>query len=143
MREWLIKDFGWKMFSVFLALAIWLTVHKILDESVSSPVVVPALPPNTVAMTFTNLPVLVVSAAADVRAFQVKPSAVTVTVSGQSEIIAVLRASQIHALVDLTDIGAAHGLPRRVDISMPAGVALVNIEPAEVSVVIPAQSKKQ
>lgn len=143
MREWLIKDFGWKMFSVFLALAIWLTVHKILDESVSSPAVVPALPPNTVAMTFTNLPVLVVSAAADVREFQVKPSAVTITVRGQPEIVAALRASQIHALVDLTDIGAARGLPRRVDISMPAGVALVSIEPAEVSVVIPAQSKKQ
>jgi hypothetical protein len=143
MRDWFTKDLGWKLFSAFLALAIWLTVHKILDESVSSPAVVPALQPNTVAMTFTNLPVLVVSAAADVRQFQVKPHAVTVTVRGQPEIVATLRAGQIHALVDLTDIEAARDLPRRVDISMPAGVALVSIEPAEVSVVIPTQSKKQ
>ena len=142
MRDWLIKDFGWKMFSVFLALAIWLTVHKILDESVSSTGGVPSLQPNTVAMTFTNLPVLVVSAAADVRQFQVKPHDVTVTVKGQPEIVAALRAGQIHALVDLTDIEAARDLPRRVDISMPAGVALVNVEPEEVTVVIPAQPKK-
>jgi hypothetical protein len=143
MRDWLIKDFGWKLFSVCLALAIWLTVHKILDESVSSPVVVPTLPPSPVATTFTNLPVLIVSAAADVREFNVKPNAVTVTVSGQPQIMAALQAGQIHALVDLTDIAAARDLRRRVDISMPAGATLVNVEPAEVNVVIPAQLKKQ
>ena len=142
MRDWLIKDFGWKMFSVFLALAIWLTVHKILDESVTSPTLVPALQPNTVAMTFTNLPVLVVSAAADVREFRVRPNAVTVTVRAQSAIAAALRADELHALVDLTDLEAARDLRRRVDISMPASVALVSIEPAEVSVVIPTQLKK-
>ena len=143
MRDWLIKDFGWKLFSAILALAIWLTVHKILDESVSLPVVMPNLPHNTVAVTFTNLPVLVVSAAADVREFQVKPDAVTVTVSGQPEIISALRSGQIHALVDLTDIETARDLHRPVDISMPTGVTLVTAEPAAVSVVIPAQRKKQ
>jgi hypothetical protein len=96
-----------------------------------------------VATTFTNLPVLIVSAAADVRAFHVTPNAVTVTVSGQSEIMASLRAGQIHALVDLTDIEAARDLRRRVDVTTPTGVTLLNVEPAEVSVVIPAQRKKQ
>ena len=142
MRDWFIKDFGWKLFSAFLALAIWLTVHKILNESAPSPVV-PPLPPGPVAMTFSNLPVLIVSAAADVREFQVKPNAVTVTVSGQPQIMAALQAGQIHALVDLTGIAAARDLRRRVEISMPAGATLVNVEPAEVSVVIPAQLKKQ
>jgi YbbR domain-containing protein len=142
MRDWLIKDFGWKLFSVFLALAIWLTVHKILDESVSPPGVMPTLPPNTVAVTFTNLPVRGVSAAADVREFHVTPNTVTVTISGRPEIVAALRAGQIHALVDLTDIEAARNLQRRVDITTPAGVTLVNVDPAEVSVVIPAQRKK-
>ena len=142
MRDWFIKDFGWKLFSVFLAVAIWLTVHKILDESVPPPVVVPPSPPSPVATTFTNLPVLIVSAAADVREFHVTPSAVTVTVSGQPEILAVLQADQVHALVDLTDIEAARNLQRRVDISTPAGVTLVNVDPAEVNVVIPPQRKK-
>ena len=142
MRERFINDLGWKLFSVFLALAIWLTVHKILEESAPPPVIVPPPTPAPVATTFTNLPVLIVSAAADVREFHVTPNTVTVTVSGQPEIMMALQAGQVHALVDLTDIEAAHNLHRRVDISMPTGVALVTVDPVEVSVVIPPQRKK-
>jgi hypothetical protein len=141
LRDWFIKDLGWKLFSLVLAVAIWLTVHKILEESVPQPVV-PPQPPSPITMTFTNLPVLIVSAAADVREFHVTPSAVTVSVSGRREIMAALLADQVHALVDLTDIETARDLRRRVDISMPAGVALVNVNPAEVNVVIPPQRKK-
>ena len=142
MRDWFIKDLGWKLFSVFLALSIWLTVHKILEESAPPPAIAPPSPPSPVAATFTNLPVLIVSAAADVREFHVTPYTVTVTVSGQPKIMATLHASQVHALVDLTDIEAARNLQRRVDITTPAGVTLVNVNPAEVNVVIPAQRKK-
>ena len=142
MRDWFTKDLGWKLFSIFLALAIWLTVHKILEESAPPPAVVPPPPPSPVATTFTNLPVLIVSAAADVREFHVTPNAITVTVSGQPEVMAALRESQVHALVDLTDIEAARDLHRPVDITMPTGVTLVNVDPAEVGVVIPAQRKK-
>ena len=142
MRDWFLKDLGWKLFSVILALAIWLTVHKILEESVPQ-TIEPPLPPSPITMTFTNLPVLIVSAAADVREFHVTPSAVTVSVSGRPEIMTALLATQVHALVDLTDIETARDLHRRVYISMPAGATLVNVEPAEVSVVIPAQLKKQ
>jgi len=142
MRDWFIKDLGWKLFSVILALAIWLTVHKILEESAPTPVIMPSLPPSPVATTFTNLPVLIVSAAADVREFHVTPNTVTVTVSGQPEIMAALQADQVHALVDLTDIEAARNLHRRVDISTPTGVTLVNVDPVEVNVVIPPQRKK-
>jgi|SRR5882724_3132621 len=139
MRDWLTKDLSWKIFSAFLAVAIWLTVHKIREESAPLSVLMPSSP---VAITFTNLPVLIVSAAGDVREFHVTPSAVAVTVSGQPEILAALRENHIHAVVDLTDIEAARNLYRRVDISTPTGVTLISVEPAEVNVVIPPQRKK-
>jgi hypothetical protein len=143
MRDWLIKDFIWKLFSLILAVAIWLTVHKILEESAPPPVLLPRPVAMTLTNTFANLPVLIVSAAADVREFRVTPDAVSVTVSGRPEIMASLRAGQIHALVDLTDIETARDLHRTVAISMPAGATLVNVDPAEVNVVIPQQPKKQ
>ena len=74
MRDWFIKDLGWKLFSVFLALAIWLTVHKILDEGMGSP----AILVRGVERTCDDLPVLIVSSAADVRDFHVRPAAVAV-----------------------------------------------------------------
>jgi YbbR domain-containing protein len=141
MRDWLTLDIGWKIFSVVLALAVWLTVHKILQES-SPPVVAQSLPPGPVETTFTNLPVLIVSAAADVRQFHVTPNVVTVSVSGRPEIMESLQANQIHALVDLTDIEAAHDLRRHVDVSTPTGVTLVSVSPDALSVVIPPQPKK-
>jgi hypothetical protein len=138
MRDWFTKDFGWKLFSFFLALGIWLTVHKIYEE------------PKTAAfvagdkVTYDNLPVLVVSTAEDVRDFRVVPAMVSVTVSGSSEVMAFLQANQIRAVVDLTDIESGHELRRKVEVSTPPGVTLVSVEPSRVVVVVPAvPAKKQ
>jgi YbbR domain-containing protein len=132
MRDWLTKDFGWKLFSFFLALGIWLTVHQIYEE------------PKTAAaqiagdkVTYGNLPVLVVSTAEDVRDFRVVPAAVSVTVSGSPEAMAVLQANQIRAVVDLTDIESGRESRRKVEVSTPPGVTLVSVEPSRVGVIVP------
>jgi hypothetical protein len=138
MRDWVTKDLGWKLFSLFLAVAIWLTVHKIYEEpkAASGPVV-----GNTV--TFGSLPVLVVSAASDVRDFRVAPLAVKVTVSGSAEDMARLQADQVHAVVNLTDIGPERDLHLPVDVSTPPGVTLVSVDPAKVGVIAPPPPDKK
>jgi YbbR-like protein len=138
MRDWVTKDFGWKLFSLFLAVAIWLTVHKIYEEPGAAPGLAGGVP-----VTFGNLPVLVVSAASDVRDFRVAPATVAVKVSGSPEIMADLQASQIHAVVDLTDVQSARDLRRRVDVSTPAGVTLVSVDPPKVGVIVPPPPNKK
>jgi YbbR domain-containing protein len=137
MRDWLTKDFGWKLFSVILAVVIWLTVHKIYEEPKMSPA---SAIGDTV--TYNNLPVLVVSTAADVSDFRVVPGSVSVTVSGLPEVMAVLQANQIRAVVDLTDIESARDLRRRVDVSTPPGVTLVSVDPPRVGVIVPPAHDK-
>jgi YbbR domain-containing protein len=128
MRNLLLKDLGWKLFSLFLATAIWLTVHKINDESE----VVPAAFTGD-RVTF-DLPVLIVSRASDVRDFRVEPGTVSVTVAAPPEVIATLEGSEIRPLVDLSDIAGAKDLSRRVEVSAPAGVTLVSVDPTNVVV---------
>jgi YbbR domain-containing protein len=132
MRDWITKDFGWKMVSLFLAVAIWLTVHKIYEEPGSSS---GAAAGSTV--TFDNLPVLIVSTAADVHDFRVAPTTVKITVSGPAEVMARLQANEVRPVVDLTDIGSARDLHRLVDVSAPPGVTLVTVDPSRVAVIPP------
>jgi YbbR domain-containing protein len=132
MRDWITKDFGWKLSSLFLAVAIWLTVHKIYDE----PRNLSAAPAGS-TVTFDNLPVLIVSTAADVRNFRVAPTTVKVTVSGSADIMSRLQANQLRAVADLTEIESARDLHRLVDISAPPGVTLVSVDPPKVAVIPP------
>src|SRR5271170_6440628 len=125
MSDWITKDFWWKLFSLVLAVVIWLTVYKIREE--------PAVPASALAgvpLTYGGLPVLVVSAASDVRDFRVLPGSVTVKVSGPAEVMAVLQANQIHPVVDLTDVAAGRNLKRRVEVSTPPGVTLLSVAPS-------------
>jgi YbbR-like protein len=137
MSDWMTKDFWWKLFSLILAVVIWLTVYKIREE----PVVPAAV--TGVPLTYGSLPVLVVSTAADVHDFRVLPGAVSVKVSGPADVMAVLQANQIHPVVDLTDIAVTRNLKRRVEVSTPPGVTLVSVEPAEVNIVFPPQHEEK
>jgi hypothetical protein len=132
LREWLLDDFIWKLLSLVLAVGIWLTVHRTLVGVPGTPA-----PPDAQTVTFGNIQVLIMARAADVHDYHVRPEVVSVTVSGAPEAISVVQANSIRVSVDLTDIESAKDLFRPVDVSMPAGISLVKVSPAEVSVVIP------
>jgi len=131
MHDWLTKDIGWKIFSVFLALVIWLTVHRIYEEP-------GAATSRARENTYDDLPVLIVSGSADVHDFRVVPATVSVTVSGPPEAMSTLQANEIRATVDLT---TGKELRRKVEISTPPNVTLVSVEPSRVSVIAPLPPK--
>ena len=129
MRRIFFHDLGWKAFSVFLAVLIWLTVHRILEDRT---------PGNPV--TFAQIPILVVAAAADVHAFRVSPATVDVTLTGNSEALAILQTNELHAFINLTGFpgtNASADAWRPVDVAVPPGVTILQIEPAKVGVIAP------
>jgi YbbR domain-containing protein len=138
MRDLLTKDFGWKILALFLAAVIWFTVKNISSE----PAPVNAAFGIWETRTLTNWPILVVSAAADVREFKVQPDNVAITFTARPEVMAAMQVRDIEAHVDLTDIESApRGVRTRVIVSTPAGVALVRVDPPDVDVVIPSKKK--
>ena len=138
MRDLFTKDLGWKLFSLFLAAAIWFTVNRILHEA-------SAAPPdaNTSTQAYDNLPITVVSAAADVHDFHVAPLVVNVTVTGAAANLKLLQPGQIHAIVNLAgaDFGRDEYLP--VEIYAPTNVTITSIDPARVRVLIPPTPRKK
>ena len=89
--------------------------------------------------TFDNIPVLVMSTAADVRSFKVSPSQVAVIVRGEGKLLQDLEARDIRALVDLTGIEGARSLHKQIEVTTPRGVTVVQAIPDEVDVIVPSR----
>jgi YbbR domain-containing protein len=137
LRRLLLEDFGLKLFSLVLAVALYLIVSLAIEREVSPAT---ALTSASEKQTFFNLPVVVMSSAADVRAFKVSPDTVAVTLRGDPKILQQLQPQDIRVLVDLTDIEAARFLRKRLEVVPRPGVTLVRVQPEEVQVIYPSRS---
>lgn len=126
-------DFWLKLFSLVLAVLIWITVHLAISNEASP---VSQFSPR-VARTFTDLPVVLLSSAADVHTFRVTPDRVEVTVQAERQIMDKLLAKDIRVLVDVTDIEEARDVRIRVEVTAPPGVAVLGALPERVDVSIP------
>jgi hypothetical protein len=125
VREIIFKNFGWKLLSVALAFAIWLTVKTTSAEQ------------GQTERVFLSLPLQIVSGTADVRTFQMEPATVTVTLKGRPEVINRLAEREIRALVDVTSADVTQNFRRHVDVAVPSGITVVHVEPAEVQITPP------
>jgi len=132
MRNLFIQDWGWKLFSLLLAVIIWFTVHGILQESTQAPAA-----GDTSRVTYGSVAVEIVSSQADVREYRPLQPTVSVTVSGDPEIIGTLQANQIHGLIHLDDLANVNTAKQRVEISVPAGITVVSIKPESIGVIAP------
>jgi YbbR domain-containing protein len=135
LRDIFVKDFWLKLFSLVLAVLTWLTVYMTEGSSIGTLRLAPAS-----RRTLTRLPVLIMSSAEDVRSFRVHPKEVDVTVQGDARAVKALQDRDIRVMVDLSGIEAAHDLRKRIEVSTPAGVTHVKVEPDEVQVIFPSRS---
>ncbi len=126
LRHLFIEDFWWKLFSLGLAILIWVTVTFASQRE-----------PGTAPRIFSDLPVTVVSSSEDVRGFKVSPNVVEVTVRGDAEALQNLQSKDIRVSVDLTGVAAARDLREPVEVSVPAGITVMRVTPEEVQVIFP------
>ncbi len=131
LRNLILHDFWLKLFSLALAILIWILVSPAANKRLSP---ITSLNGDVSEQTFPNVPLQVVASAADVRAFKVTPSEVEVTVRGERKLLQDLQTRDIRALVDLTGIEYARGLRKQIEIITPAGVTHVRVVPAEADV---------
>jgi len=137
LKDLVVKDLWLKLFSLALAVLIWFIVNIAIQNKVAPSTANPLA--ITESRTFGNIPVLVMSSAEDVRSASVNPKEVDVTVEGDAKILRSLYSRDIRVLVDLTGIEAAHDLRKRVEVSTPAGVTRVTVDPPEVQVIFPGR----
>jgi YbbR domain-containing protein len=132
MRDLFTKDLGWKVFSLILATALWLTANRILHENT-----VPVTSTTMSPVTYDSLPVTLVSTIADVHGFHFAPVTVRVTVTGPADVMGKLQANQLRATANVAGVALTHGQLVDVDIAAPAQVAVVSVEPDKVMVTPP------
>jgi YbbR domain-containing protein len=135
VRNLLLRDFWLKLFSLALAVLIWLTVSFAIRKEVSPATALASA--RTEERTYYNIPVKVMSTASDSRGFKVSPTEVQVSVRGESRLLEKLQGDDIRAIVDLTGIEAARALSKRVEVTTPAGISFLRVVPNEVDVIVP------
>lgn len=138
LRKLLFHDLWLKLLSLGLAVLIWFMVSSVVRKDIAPATVLAPNSPEEQTQNYINIPVLVVSAASDVRSFKVHPSVVDVTVRGETNLLQNLQPKDIRALVDLTGIESApHGLRKRIEVTTPAGITFVRVDPDQVEVIVP------
>jgi len=138
LRNLVFEDLWLKLFSFALAILIWFTVNFATKNEI-----IPRTPLSLAPReqrVFANLPVLIVCSAEDMRSFRVTPKEVQVTLEGEPKVLQKVQEKEIRVLVDLTGIEAAQGLRKRVEVSAPAGITHMRVEPEEVQIVFPPKS---
>jgi YbbR domain-containing protein len=126
LRHLFLDDFLLKFFSLALAVVVWLIVTFASQKQA-----------GTTPRVFYDLPVTVFSSAEDVRNFKVSPNEVILTVEGDAKTVQNLQTKDIRVMVDLTGVGTARELRKRIEVSLPAGVTCMRVAPEEVQVIFP------
>jgi YbbR domain-containing protein len=132
LQNLVLRDFWLKLFSFVLASLVWFIVNIAIKKDIS---------PTNLSLVATDqvvlhdLPIIVLSTAQDVPSFTVTPQSAMVTLQGDTAALRNVHRQDIRLLVDLTDKGTIKETRRRIEVSTPAGIARVKVDPEEVQLV--------
>ncbi len=131
MRKILLNNLGLKIFSLALAVLLWLVVRMYLERQAR-----PAATSLSAPAKY-HCPVQVLHSSTNAQVYQVLPNEVTVTVSGDPVVLRRLKPDDIQVFIRLLDLAEPHGvfLP---EVVLPPNVRFVEVEPPQVTVSLQA-----
>lgn len=124
-REFFVTNRWQKLFALFLAILIWLAVH-------SGVTLGPKTPPGHGHQEFAEVPLLVLTPAADLGRYRLQPEHVRVLLRGDPSVLKGVSSGAIEAFVSLAE-GSPMGT-RPIHVYPPAGTELISVMPDEVLV---------
>jgi hypothetical protein len=134
LRNLVFKDFLLKLFSLAMAILIWLLVSIAIRQQPSSAT---TTGPTLAGRTFYNLPLGIVWTTNQTRQFLVSPREVEVTVQGDTNALEKLQPADLHAMVVLNGTEPAGGMSKKIEVATPSGVSYVHVVPPEAQVTKP------
>ena len=130
MRDLILHNFWWKVFSLLLATLIWYVINFNLEtQSTASPLLISTRADNR----DFQLPVTVITSAANRRALTIHPTEVRVKVRGDRLTLDRLSRDDIQVYVKLIDDPNPEG-SFRLDVRVPPNVVVQQTSPAHVYV---------
>ena len=138
LQKLILQDFWLKLFSFALAWLIWFTINIAIKNDIS-PVASLSLGP-TEQFVLRGLPVSVLSSVEETQPFSITPKSVDVTLQGAVGTLKNLRKQDVRILVDLSENGAIRDERKRLQVSTPAGITTIKVEPEEVQIAVNAKN---
>jgi YbbR domain-containing protein len=130
MREFILKNFWLKVFSLVLAALIWAVIEASLRTDVK------VAPPNPLRPLQTRefrLPITVMISANNRRVFKIDPPDIKVKVRGDDASLEKLEPDDIRVYVNLVDVPEPEG-SFLVEVNVPRDITLQDFWPAHVRV---------
>jgi len=122
-RDLILHNFWLKLFSIALATVIWLAIYKSIHNE-----------NKALISEYIRVPVTVITAPGDKRAFRVTPEEVVVVAVGKDD--ALLRATRkdIRVNLDLTGFHARSATLQQLQAQAPPDIKVLGLEPSSVDV---------
>ncbi len=124
-RDFFVTNRWQKLFSLFLAVLIWLAVQ-------SGVTLAPDAAPGHGHSEFRDVPLLVLTPAADLGRYRTRPESVQVLLRGDPSVLKLVNSRTIEAFVSLAEDSPMG--TRKIHVYPPAGTAVISVEPEEVLV---------
>lgn len=129
-RQFIERNFWLKVFALILALLTWITVRFAISRQLTFG----SAPITAVTRVFPKSQVRILSGPDLADRLRLAPHEVTVTLSGDATILEKLTGKEITPFVNVSKGFFGSGGIGKVEIFAPAGVSILKIEPAEVTV---------